>query len=303
MKSRLSLKNSVSTGLSSLLLASLLSILGCSSSTEPTFQKDKIDRAITDICKKEYGIDIKVTLTGSTLWVYFPTKDIVEETDKPEKTISIFSSEFTQIEPKETEFKIDYIIKPIEPKEELQKYRSNKQVGEKINKIWSVLRRVVFSMDKASQKEPQFYSVISADIKNGFEIEELAYYLDLKKFSYGLMSVTEYQHRSVQEIKINPEIIGDKEGKHLIPRDITMGEFIAAQIKHRMKLRFQKPEAARNIDIDKEVLNIAVYTIKAYNYSDFDELEINNLFSKNKIVLNRAAVLLSTGERLSFPGS
>ena len=127
----------------------------------------------------------------------------------------------------------------------MQNYKYNKKVGEKINKIWSVLRRVVFSTDHAERNEPQFYRVVSADLKNGFEIEEMANYLDLKKFSYGLMSITEYQHRSIQDVRINPAIVDDKEGTHLVYKDTTMDDFISAQIKHRIKLKFQKPEAAK----------------------------------------------------------
>ena len=37
---------------------------------------------------------------------------------------------------------------------------------------------------------------------------------------------------------------------------------ITDEIKHRIKLRFQKPEATKNVDIDKEVLKIAVYCQK-----------------------------------------
>jgi len=296
MKSRQSLKNLAKAALLYSLTLTIFLFSGCSSSTKPTYQKEDIAQAITDICKKEHGIDIKVKLIGTTLWVYYPTEDIIEKTDKPEKSTAIFLTEFTQIEPRYTNFKIDYVIKAIPPKEEMQEYKYNKKVGEKINKIWSTLRRVVFSTDRAAEKEPQFYRVVSADLKNGFEIEESAYYLDLKKFSYGLMSVTEYQHRSIQDVRINPVIIGDKEGTHLNYKDMTMDDFIAAQIKHRIKLRFQKPEAAKNVDIDKEVLKIAVYTIKAYNYRNFEELDINNIFTKNNIVLNKTAVFTTKTE-------
>lgn len=296
MKSRRSLKNLAKAVLPYSLTLILFLFSGCSSSTEPTFHKENITQAITDICKKEYNIDIKVDLVGSTLWIYYPTENIVEKTNKPEKTTAIFSTEFAQIEPRGNNFKIDYVIKAIPPTEETQEYKYNKKVGEKINKIWSVLRRVIFSADYAIEKEPQFYRVVSADIKNGFEIEEMAYCLDLKKFSYGLMSVTEYQHRSVENVSINQEIIGDKEGKHVIYKDTTMDYFIAAQIKHRIKLRFQKPEAAKNVNIDREVLKIAVYTIKSYNYRNFEELDINNIFTKNNIILNKTAVFMNKTE-------
>lgn len=296
MKSRQSLKNLAKAALLHSLTLIVFLFSGCSSSTEPTFQKEDIAQAITGICKKEHNIDIKAKLAGSTLWIYYPTENILEKTDKPEKSTAIFSTEFTQIEPLGSNFKIDYVIKAIPPKEETQEYKYNKKVGEKINKIWSVLRRVVFSTDHATEKEPQFYRVVSADLKNGFEIEEMAHYLDLKKFSYGLMSVTEYQHRSIQDIRVNPAIVGDKEGTHVIYKDTTMDDFIAAQIKHRIKLRFQKPEAAKNVNIDKEVLKIAIYTIKAYNYRNFEELDINNIFTKNNITLNKTAVFTTKAE-------
>ena len=296
MKSKRSLKNSVKAALLFSLTLIVFLFSGCSSSTEPTFQKDDIAKAITDICKKEHDIDIKVKLVGSTLWVYYPTENIIEKTDKPEKSTAIFSIDYTQIEPRDNNFKIDYVIKAIPPKEEMQNYKYNKKVGEKINRIWSVLRRVIFSADHATEKEPQFYRVVSADLKNGFEIEEMANYLDLKKFSYGLMSVTEYQHRSVQDVRINPAIVDDKEGTHLVYKDTTMDDFISAQIKHRIKLKFQKPEAAKNADIDKEVLKIAVYTIKAYNYKNFEELNINNIFTKNIVILNKTAVFTTKVE-------
>ena len=113
--------------------------------------------------------------------LYYTTENIIEKTDKPEKSTAIFSIDYTQIEPRDNNFKIDYVIKAIPPKEEMQSYKYNKKVGEKINKIWSVLRRVIFSADHATEKEPQFYRVVSADLKNGLEIEEMANYLDLKK--------------------------------------------------------------------------------------------------------------------------
>ena len=43
-------------------------------------------------------------------------------------------------------------------------------------------------------------------------------------------------------------------------------------------------------NIDKEILKIVTNTIKIYNFKDFTELELNNLLTSSKVVLNRAAV-------------
>jgi hypothetical protein len=65
---------------------------------------------------------------------------------------------------------------------------------------------------------------------------------------------------------------------------------VAAQIQHRIKLKFEKPEVDKNADIDKEILKIAVYTIKTYGLRNFTSAELNNLVTQNRIILNQAAV-------------
>lgn len=290
MKLKLSLKNSVRTGLPlSLYILSCL-ILGCSSSTKPTYSKENIVNSIQDICKNEYRLDVKAKISGQTLWAYLPLEDIFEKSDKPEKYLERFDVEQDKSEFTESSLKVEYLIRPVPEKEKFQEYKYNKDVLEKINNAWKVLRRVLFSMQNPKEGGLQFFCLVTADIKNGFEIKEVIYNLDLKKVSYGFISWSEYQHRNVQDMGMSPEIIGDKEGLHLNYKDITWQEFITGQIQQRIRLKFQKPEVAKNADIDKEVLKAAIYTLKIYDFKDFSSLEMENLLTNNKALLNQAAV-------------
>jgi len=288
MKSRLSLKNLVSSGLKLFIIACLL--LGCSSSTTPTYLKEDIEKAIQDISKDEYKIDVKAKLVGETLWIYMPLEDLLAKSDKPEKYLERFEIKDSKAELKDETFKLEYIIKTIPEKEKFQEYKYEKKVAEKINNVWKVLRRVVFSMERSKKSEPKFFCLVIADIKTGFEIREIFYYLDLKKVSYDFISWSEFQHRTIEETDVSPAIISDKEGKHLNYTDITLGEFIIGQIQHRIKLKFQKPEVDKNADIDKEILKIAVYTIKTYGFRDFTTVELNDLLKQSRVTLNRAAI-------------
>jgi hypothetical protein len=297
MKSRLSLKNSVRAGLNLFIILYLVS--GCSSSTAPTYLKEDITEAIQDICKNEYKIDVRTKLVGQTLWIYLPVEDIFVKADKPEKYSEKFNIETNQNEFQEDLLKIQYVIYPIlSEKEKYQEYKYNKTVLEKINNVWKVLRRVIFSMERLKTGEPKFFYLIIADIKNGFELQEITYSLDLKKVSYEFISWGEYQHRAIQETQIAPEIIGDKEGTHINYKEITLKDFILKQIDHRIKLKFQKPEVEvdKNFDIDKEILKIVVYTIKTYDFKDFNAVELNNLFTRDRTFLNKAAVWASSIE-------
>lgn len=288
-RSKLSLKNLARLILSLFLIPCL--ILGCSSSTAPTYLKEDTDDAIRDICKKEYKIDVKTALVGQTLWVYLPVEDMLTKSEKPEKYIDRFDIEENKAYFEDGTFKLEYKIKNIPDQEKIQEYTYNKSVLKKMNNVWRVVRRVLFSTERSKRGSPEFFCLVTADIKNGFEIKEILYAMDLKKVAYEFISWREYYHRSSEETNISEAIIGDKEGKHLIYKDITMEEFLAAQIRHRIKLKFQKPEVDKNADIDKEVIKAVVYTLKTYRFKDFKEAVFNNLSTDKKSIFNGAAVL------------
>ena len=290
MKSKPYLRNLAKRGLLLNLLLLLYLASGCSYSTMPTYTKQEINTAIQDICKEEYKLDVKTKLVGETVWIYLPVEDLIVKTDKPEK----YSEKF-EVEQVKNEFNFDslrseYAIKTVPEEEKYQEYKYNKDVLDKINDVWKVLRRVIFSMECERAGEPKIFCLVTADIKNGFEMKEVFYYLDLKKVSYDFISWGEYQHRAIQETNVSAQIIDDKEGLHVDYKNITLADFIAAQIQHRIKLKFQKPEVDKNVDIDKEIMKIIVYTIKIYDFRDFTTVELINLLSNNKIILNQGAV-------------
>lgn len=162
---------------------------------------------------------------------------------------------------------------------------------EKINNAWKALRRVLFSMERKHESEPEFCVIVIADIKNGVVANETFYYQDLKKVSYGFISWDEYQHRTITESYVSAEAMDDKEGGFLTYKDISLKEFVPQQISYRVKLKFQKPEVAKDADIDREIQKIAEYTVKIYNFTGFSTLELDNLLTENKTILQRKAVL------------
>ncbi|MDP2044533.1 MAG: hypothetical protein Q8K15_05130, partial [Candidatus Omnitrophota bacterium] len=264
------------------------------SSTSPTFLRESIPLAVKDICKKEYKLDLSTKLAGQTLWVYMPLEDIISKLPKPEKYIERFLVEDKKNTLNEGVLRISYLIKPIAERETQQEMSIDKSVNEKIFNVLQVIRRVLFSIDNSQKDNPLFFCIVTADIKNGFEIKQVFHFLDLKKLSYGFISQTEYQHRIVQDTAVSAQIIGDREGTHLDYRNITLEEFIASQIQSRIRFKFQKPEVEKNADIDKEVLKIIAYTLNTYNFKDFSLVEIVNLVSAAKTTLNQAAVLTNS---------
>jgi hypothetical protein len=294
-KSRLSLRNSARRARNSLALFVLgLVVLGCSASTAPTYTRDNIVPSIESICKKEYDLDAKARLVGNTIWVYIPVEDLFVPNDKPEKRTEKFVVPALQYAPHDKTMRFEYSVNPVQPKEKQQDFKYNKPVIDKVNGVWRVLRRIILSIDGAKGNEPRFYCMITADIKTGIEVTEIFYYLDFKKVSYEYISVGEYQHRIIEDTSFGPTIVGDKEGKHLNFRDITMKEFIAWQIIHRIRLKFEKPEVEPGADIDKEIIKIIAETVKIYDFKDFDTAELMNLTVKRLISMDRQTLWSKT---------
>jgi hypothetical protein len=77
---------------------------------------------------------------------------------------------------------------------------------------------------------------------------------------------------------------------------VTFEEFIAGQIQNRIQLKFNKPEVPKNADIDKEVLKAVISTFRIYDFRDFTNVEVYNAATKNRVILNRTAVLMGSAD-------
>jgi len=295
MKSKLSSKSLARAGLK--LIPLILFLSACTSSTTPSFVKEDISKAVKDICKKEYQLDIITNLTGRTFWVYMPLENIVTKSPQPEKYIERFLVEEKRNRFDEKVLRINYLIKPVPETEKQQEMSLDKSVNTKIFNILQVIRRVLFSIDNRQTKNnPVFFCIITADTANGFELRQIFHLLDLKKISYGFISQTEYQHRIVQETEVSGQIIGDKEGRHLTYSDVTLEDFLAGQIQGRIRMKFQKPEVEKNTDIDREIVKIVSLTLNTYAFKDLALVEMSNLDSGAKTILNQAAIFSAPKE-------
>ena len=300
MKSKLSLRNLARCVLLlKFLLLFLFLATGCNLSTSPSSSIEDIPTAIKNTCRSDYKVDVMVRQVGSTIWIYLPVENIfapLEKNQKPEKYFERYTVEDNKSDFIGGILKCDYIIKPLPEKEKLQEFSFNKEAFKKKLHVWMAINRVLMSSDYKKKNPPQFYGIILADIKNGFAIRDLFYYQDIKKVFYSYISSTEFQHRTVEDTLLSLDIIGDKEGVHQDYKNTTMKDFLSMQIQGRIRLKFQRPEVEKNADIDKEVQKIIAYVLQIYDFNDFSGVEINNLVTGKRMVLNKAAILSKTTE-------
>ncbi|MEW5758611.1 MAG: hypothetical protein AB1755_03960 [Candidatus Omnitrophota bacterium] len=291
MKLKLSLRSLAKLGLLLNLFFIPIFFLGCTNNKNIPQSKTGIDKIIVDTCKQKYNIDVTTRISGQTLWIYLPLEDIIEKAQKEEKFTERYSAEKIDTDFAEETIKIDYLIRDVPETEKTHQVSYTKDAKDKINRVWKVIHSAIFDIKHSFNEGMQFFCFVIADIKNGFEVKQVAYVPDLKKISYGIILGNEFQHRTVTEdLNISFDITGDKTGKHLEYHDITLNEFLSGQIKQRIKQKFQRPEVDRNIDIDQEIIKTTIYVLKVYDFKDFSEVEFNNLLTNKNSTLGKTLI-------------
>ena len=71
-----------------------------------------------------------------------------------------------------------------------------------------------------------------------------------------------------------------------------MEEFVLRQIKHRIGMKFKKPEVPRDSDIDKEILKIVSSTLKIYGLKNISLVELHNSVTNHRLFINQKALWL-----------
>jgi hypothetical protein len=265
----------------SLIACLCLGLSGCDSDIKPTYKEEEIPYFVKDICKKEYGIDVAIKRTPTTLWIYLPLNKILH---------------------KEYGLKEDKIF--------------DEEMSDKLRNTLNTIGRVLISSDNT----PEFFALTASDINLGLDYTLIGSVLDMKKSYAGFLPWTEANRRYVMRFKIAPQAIGDKTGVHLETDNINLPDFLAEQIAQRVNVQLQeegkkkyfkvekaegkfsggvfsfdysvkeisKPE--KPTDIKKEILKTVTYCIQTYDFKDFSSVEMTDLTTQDRLTLSKVAI-------------
>ncbi|UCC94598.1 MAG: tetratricopeptide repeat protein, partial [Candidatus Omnitrophota bacterium] len=189
----------------------LLFLLACEIS--PTYSRREITDVIKNICKEEFNLDVTVWQIDDSVWVYTPLKLLDQE----------------------GKFKMD------------EKGKWDEEVAGDRRRIFMSLLRAFLNMDKP----PKFYCFIESNIeKAGVDIYTVQFIPDAIKFYMELLSINEINQRTVSFYFQSPDILNDKEGEHIQPYEVPMGEFIALLIGQNMLQEVSSEEVKDNLQVN-----------------------------------------------------
>ena len=217
------------------LTAVLFSFSGCT----PSFPKEKLPEAVKFVCKDEYNMDVDVTVEGRTMGIYYPMEGLLDA------GLGISS-----------------------------------EAWDTISNLLLIASRVVLSTDA----QIKFYCVIAQDARlPELQVVIIKYVEDVKHGMYRNISRSESFKRTLFTINLTPQAkkersiekifdnfsVGEETRQSVMDdffrsaptrlsdvgywrekfylKDVTMEEFLAAQIANRLKLGFRGDEDLKKL--------------------------------------------------------
>jgi len=271
-----------------------LFFLGCSQPKPvKTIPLTEAHQKFLQLCKDEYHLDLKLIPFENTVWIYLPldktfmelkaNPDGPKTSDVPKETrqINFLDGKF-----EDQTFKITYDISTGRSYSKEYGYGNtySEEYQNKQRDILTAIQRVYTQTDTTNQKPPaqdkvpDFFIIVAADIADGIETQMIVNSQDLKRVLTDAFFQEEYVKRAIMDYPTGgKDIIGDREGKHLRPYDLSWGEFLAKQIVHRIRTKYER-SAFPPIDEDKmEILKIVKEAVNAYTFTDYTNVELKDL--------------------------
>jgi len=211
----------------------VLSQAGCA----PTYPKGMVNEAIVQLCREEYGVEVKVEITGGTIGVYIPieglfdpTLNISKEAAEKINNAILSVSRVTLSTDAPIEFYIVIAQDPMLPEIEVVLIRH-------------VTDLKMLHYDQISRGEFQKRMVVAGKLTPQAQKEKVLRSVFRKlNISDADRLITEYLQTS-EAVSIGD--IGYWQDTFYI-KEIHMGEFLALQIADRVKARFMSEEALKD---------------------------------------------------------
>ncbi len=258
----------------------LISLTGCSKKSPPPPTSSEAHQKLIKICKEEFKENITLKDVGKTLWIYFPMKENMfeikasrpsEEENKDPKTKQVVRFIDGSFKDESFHIKYDIISNKI--------YSKSYGYASSYSEIYQRKQRQIFDAFSRAYLEanpgPEFIVFVIADITNGVESENILYFKDLKESL--TVSPEEYLKRVVSDLRGSLDIINDTTGTHLKYLEITMPNFLAKQIINRINFKYQRSSFPPENDPVTEIKSILSETFQAYEFRDYQSVELEDL--------------------------
>lgn len=276
-------------------LSVLVSFSGCVKPPLPAESTEEAHKKLKEICLQDLDITPIVVSKTSTLHIYIPTSYDLTTMKPAEKTNTATNKgsqkrqiNFVEATAVDQSININYDISEINVYQKDLSYASaySDEFSKLHNGLLTAVNRALGDLEK-DPPPPNFVVLLIVNTENGVGIKNVFYYLDLKNYLAQLLPQDEYLLRYMTEMIGNTKLINNNTGKGLEFKDITWPEFIAKQITYRINFKYGRSDFPPTDSDANEIMTIINDTVNAYNFDDFETIELNDLASGETFLFNK----------------
>lgn len=269
-----------------------LTAAGCSAKVELPASRMEATEKLTKILENDYSYAPVIHWAKDTLWIYLPETSalyaIEGSSAKPSSTPKKYILQYISVLYQDRAFLIEHDV--VEATKITtgagMSTRYSQAFNEQYRNATTAISRTFF----AAQNPPAFIVLVIADIQNGLATKTVFYAEDLKRYFTQSIPPEEYAVRVRTEPYGDPNIVGDRQGKHISYDEISFPEFLAKQIAYRINFKFQSSDFPPDKNVDEEILDAVVKTVQAYNFNDFTHVIFQDLRAKEEQTVTREQV-------------
>ena len=293
------------------LLIFLSIFAGCSRMAPPSIPTlSEAHKKFIEICRGEYNLNVVLKPIGNTVWIYVPIDQPIlelkagqEGPKTPNKASEKQAIRFIEGEYDVNDFLINYDIgnQINYPQDPGYGTTQSQTYTETQNHILTAIARAYFDVGTVpgdveyldpnkdtthkqlvksyiqTDRPPDFFVLVIADVVRGIEKRDIFFLQDYKRSYTGELPGEEFWKRFVADYAGNVKIIGDRDGRYIDYKDITLPEFLTKQILQRIRIKYQQSSFPPSADSRQEILSIVSDTLYAYQFTDYKKIDLHNL--------------------------
>jgi hypothetical protein len=245
---------------------------------KPTYTKENLVESVTELCKKEYGVEPKVWLIGETVWVYLALTRLITEDIQWDKEMGGKIGNVV--------LGTNRVLLSMKPRPQFMVVVASdiKERGiDYIIKTW-VPDIVKFQLQFISRDEFSRRNVIMIK-ENADAISDVeGKHIDRQDIRMGDFLAEQVAQR------IHTKFTQEQEYKDYFQAQDIGALFNDKTFKIYVNIKQNDVAAKLPTDITKEIINIIVYVLKEYEFNDFTWVEIENSATGEQVTYNRQAL-------------
>lgn len=239
-----------------------------------TYPADSVPSAVEKICREEFKLEVQARVVGKTLGALLKVPAIIDNDHQPPREVMEQMGKVLSVSTRvalSTDLALDYLVvvaRDDKSDNQLVYTRSVDDIRRANADMLGVeesLNRIIQGLEKLERDDPDRQTFVLEDIQHeSFLAEQI-----VQRIRYAYLKESQ------------------ADGDEVLPQILVDGHFLEKDGKRTFRFSLIALQAGDPDRVILTALRVTAQVLKSYRFEKFDELEIQDYFNRQKLVLTR----------------